>query len=127
MANGRIRCEKSPEIASTWLKLTLENGARAFSHSLGQERTEAAETQDSAKQTRTCSVLESNATAPEINRLLSESIQDGRATVAAGRPTLVGYGALAPVLVAGKRSLPPRSTLAPRSTRSTAGTTALQL
>src|SRR5215469_13202330 len=39
MANGRIRCEKPPEIASTWLKLTHENGARAFSHSLGQLRT----------------------------------------------------------------------------------------
>ena len=34
MANGRIRCEKSTAIASTWLKLTHENGARAFSHSL---------------------------------------------------------------------------------------------
>ena len=30
---------KSPEIASTWLKLTPKNKARAFSHSLGQERT----------------------------------------------------------------------------------------
>jgi len=41
MANGRIRCEKSPEIASTWLKLTHENGALAFSHSLGRIRTHA--------------------------------------------------------------------------------------
>src|SRR5262249_4084908 len=39
MANGRIRSEKSPEIASTWLKLMHENGARAFSHSLDPEPT----------------------------------------------------------------------------------------
>jgi hypothetical protein len=50
MANGRIRCEKSPEIASAWLKLTLENGARAFSHSLDQDRTVALDAQCSAKQ-----------------------------------------------------------------------------
>jgi hypothetical protein len=36
IANRRIRYDESPEIASTWLKLTHENGARAFSHSLGR-------------------------------------------------------------------------------------------
>ena len=34
IANSEIRCAKSPEIASTWLKLTPEISARAFSHSL---------------------------------------------------------------------------------------------
>ena len=32
-----MRCDKSAEIASTWLKFTPENGARAFSHSLDPE------------------------------------------------------------------------------------------
>ena len=35
IANRRIRCDNSPETASTWLKLTHENGARAFSHIYG--------------------------------------------------------------------------------------------
>jgi len=39
IANGRIRCNESTEIASTWLKLTHENRARAFSHSLGHNQT----------------------------------------------------------------------------------------
>jgi len=32
------RCDKSPEITSTWLKLTYENGARTFSHGLGRKQ-----------------------------------------------------------------------------------------
>src|SRR6516165_9958486 len=35
IASSRIGSDKSPENASTWLKLTPENGARTFSHSLG--------------------------------------------------------------------------------------------
>jgi hypothetical protein len=38
-ANRLIQSDKSREIASTWLKLTPENGARAFSHTLGRTET----------------------------------------------------------------------------------------
>jgi hypothetical protein len=39
-ANRLIQSDKSREIASTWLKLTPENGARAFSHSVGLTETD---------------------------------------------------------------------------------------
>jgi hypothetical protein len=41
IANRRIRCDKSPEIGSTWLKFTPKNGARAFSHTLDPELPDA--------------------------------------------------------------------------------------
>jgi len=37
MTNRRIRCDESPEIASTWLKSTPENGSRTLLHSLGHK------------------------------------------------------------------------------------------
>jgi hypothetical protein len=37
IANGRIGYEKSREIECTWLKLTPQNEARVFSHSLGRK------------------------------------------------------------------------------------------
>src|SRR5215831_9073871 len=40
VANTRIESGKSHEIASTRLKLTPENGARAFSHSLHPKRSD---------------------------------------------------------------------------------------
>jgi hypothetical protein len=38
IANRRIGADMSPEIASTWLKLTGKKRSREFSHSLGQHR-----------------------------------------------------------------------------------------